>query len=52
MRSLTGPGREVIYEELSFELILEPVDGSPPVQVNGFIDRNERLPGGGIKVID
>src|SRR5262249_38525022 len=43
---------EVIAEELDFELVLEPGDGSPPVSIHGQIDRIDRLPSGGIEVMD
>ena len=43
---------EALFEELGFELTLEPEDGSPPVIVTGKIDRIDRLPSGGIEVID
>ncbi len=40
------------HEELDFELTLEPGDGAPPVVIRGSIDRIDRLPSGGIEVID
>ncbi len=43
---------QVLHEELPFELQLEPADGSPTVVVTGSIDRIDRLPSGGIEVID
>jgi RecB family exonuclease len=43
---------EAIAEELSFELVLEDPDGGEPVVVGGDIDRIDRLPSGGIEVID
>jgi len=43
---------EAIHEELEFSLALDPGDGSPPVIVSGSIDRIDRLPSGGIEVID
>ncbi len=43
---------EALHEELDFELTLEPADGSPPVVITGQIDRIDRLPSGGIEVID
>jgi DNA helicase-2/ATP-dependent DNA helicase PcrA len=43
---------EALHEELGFALRLEPGDGSPPVRINGVIDRIDRLPTGGIEVID
>ncbi len=43
---------EALHEELDFELALEPADGSPPVVITGQIDRIDRLPSGGIEVID
>ncbi|HEY2887443.1 MAG TPA: PD-(D/E)XK nuclease family protein, partial [Candidatus Limnocylindrales bacterium] len=43
---------EAIHEELEFSLALDPGDGSSPVIVSGSIDRIDRLPGGGIEVID
>jgi len=39
-------------EELPFELIIEDPSGAPPVVVTGSIDRIDRLPSGGIEVID
>src|SRR3989304_701068 len=42
----------VLREELPFELILEPGDGSPAVTVVGSIDRIDRLLSGGIEGID
>ncbi len=39
-------------EEEDFELRLEPADGSAPVVLHGSIDRIDRLPSGGIEVID
>ena len=41
-----------MHEELSFELTIEPDDGSPPFTIRGQIDRIDRLPTGGIEVID
>jgi RecB family exonuclease len=43
---------QAIHEEQDFSLTLDPADGSPPVVVNGSIDRIDRLPSGGIEVID
>ncbi len=43
---------EALHEELDFELALEPADGSAPVVITGQIDRIDRLPSGGIEVID
>ena len=43
---------EAIAEELPFELVLEDPDGGAPVVVRGSIDRIDRLPSGGIEVID
>ena len=43
---------EALHEELDFELTLEPDDGSAPVILTGKIDRIDRLPSGGIEVID
>ncbi len=43
---------EALHEELDFELTLEPGDGSAPVVITGQIDRIDRLPSGGIEVID
>ncbi len=48
---LKGLG-QAIHEELPFELTLDPADGSPPVIIGGSIDRIDRLPSGGIEVID
>ena len=49
---LAGDGRAVLHEELDFELPLDPGDGAPTVLVHGSIDRIDRLPSGGIEVID
>ena len=43
---------EAIAEELDFTLVIETADGTPPVSIYGGIDRIDRLPGGGIEVID
>ena len=43
---------ESVFEEISFELTLEPTDGSAPVTITGTIDRIDRLPSGGVEVID
>jgi len=43
---------EALHEELDLELTLEPEDGGAPVVINGSIDRIDRLPSGGIEVID
>ena len=43
---------EALFEELDFELTLDPDDGSAPVIITGQIDRIDRLPSGGIEVID
>ncbi len=43
---------EALHEELDFELTLEPDDGSAPVVITGQIDRIDRLPSGGVEVID
>ena len=43
---------EAIAEELDFTLVIETADGTPPVRIYGGIDRIDRLPGGGIEVID
>ena len=43
---------EAIGEELEFDLALDPGDGAAPVRIVGFIDRVDRLPSGGIEVID
>ena len=48
---LRGLG-QAIHEEQWFDLTLDPADGSPPVIVSGSIDRIDRLPSGGIEVID
>ena len=47
-----GSLSEALHEELDFELTLEPGDGSAPVVITGSIDRIDRLPSGGIEVID
>ncbi len=43
---------EAIAEELPFDLTLEPPDGGPPIIVYGVIDRIDRLPSGGVEVVD
>ena len=43
---------EAVAEELDFELTLDPGDGSAPVVIHGSIDRIDRLPSGGVEVID
>lgn len=43
---------EAIGEELEFDLALDPGNGAAPVRVVGYIDRVDRLPSGGIEVID
>jgi DNA helicase-2/ATP-dependent DNA helicase PcrA len=43
---------QAIHEELVFNLTIDSGDASPPVQVGGSIDRIDRLPSGGIEVID
>ncbi|MDQ6682703.1 MAG: PD-(D/E)XK nuclease family protein, partial [Chloroflexota bacterium] len=43
---------EAIAEELPFELVIEDPSGAPPVLVTGSIDRIDRLPPGGIEVVD
>lgn len=43
---------EAIAEELEFELVIEDPSGAPPVVIGGSIDRIDRLPSGGIEVID
>jgi DNA helicase II / ATP-dependent DNA helicase PcrA len=43
---------EALREEEPFELTLAPDDGSAPVVITGSIDRIDRLPSGGIEVID
>ena len=48
---LEGVG-EALHEELDFELVLVPDDGSAPVRIHGGIDRIDRTPDGGIEVID
>ena len=48
---LAATDREVLHEELPFELVLEP-DDAAPVIVHGKIDRIDRLATGGIEVID
>ena len=42
---------EALHEELDFELVLVPDDGAP-VRIYGGIDRIDRLPSGGIEVLD
>jgi DNA helicase-2/ATP-dependent DNA helicase PcrA len=41
-----------IHEELWFDLALLPDDGGPPVLIGGSIDRIDRLPSGGIEIVD
>ena len=43
---------EALSEELDFELTIDPGDGSAPVVITGQIDRIDRLPSGGIEVVD
>jgi RecB family exonuclease len=43
---------QALVEEQPFELTLDPEDGSAPVVIFGKIDRIDRLPSGGIEVID
>ena len=43
---------EALAEECQFTLVLDPADGTPPVRIYGEIDRIDRLPSGGIEVID
>ena len=43
---------EALHEELDFDLVLDAEDGSAPVRIHGGIDRIDRLPDGGIEVID
>jgi DNA helicase-2/ATP-dependent DNA helicase PcrA len=43
---------EALFEELGFTLTLEPPDSSASVVITGSIDRIDRLPSGGIEVID
>jgi RecB family exonuclease len=43
---------EALREEEPFALTLAPDDGSAPVVITGSIDRIDRLPSGGIEVID
>ncbi|MBA2719826.1 MAG: UvrD-helicase domain-containing protein [Chloroflexi bacterium] len=40
------------HEELDFDLTIEPDDGSPPFTIHGQIDRVDRLPTGGIEIVD
>jgi DNA helicase-2/ATP-dependent DNA helicase PcrA len=40
------------HEELDFDLTIEPDDGSPPFTIHGQIDRVDRLPTGGIEILD
>jgi DNA helicase-2/ATP-dependent DNA helicase PcrA len=40
------------HEELDFELTIEPDDGSPPFSIRGQIDRVDRLPTGGVEIVD
>ncbi len=43
---------EALAEEAEFTLVLDPADGTPAVRIYGEIDRIDRLPSGGIEVID
>jgi len=43
---------EALHEELWFDLALDPGDGTPRVEINGLIDRIDRLASGGVEVID
>ena len=43
---------EALFEELDFSLTLDPADGSAPVVITGQIDRIDRLPSGGIEILD
>ncbi len=43
---------EALHEELDFELTLEAGDGEAPVIITGTIDRIDRLPSGGIEILD
>ncbi len=43
---------EVLAEELDFDLVLDTGDGSLPVSLHGSIDRIDRLPSGGVEVVD
>ncbi|MGK2849816.1 MAG: ATP-dependent helicase [Candidatus Limnocylindrales bacterium] len=43
---------EAIREEEDFELRLDPGEGQDPVLIRGSIDRIDKLPGGGLEVID
>jgi DNA helicase-2/ATP-dependent DNA helicase PcrA len=40
------------HEELDFDLTIEPDDASPPFTIHGQIDRIDRLPTGGIEIVD
>jgi len=42
----------VLHEELDFELVIDPADGTAPVRIVGGIDRIDQLPSGGIEIID
>jgi RecB family exonuclease len=43
---------EALREEEPFALTLAPDDGSAPVVITGSIDRIDRLPSGGIEIVD
>ena len=43
---------DALAEEAEFTLVLDPGDGTPPVRIYGEIDRIDRLPSGGIEVVD
>jgi DNA helicase-2/ATP-dependent DNA helicase PcrA len=48
---LAGIG-EAQHEELPFTLTIEPLDGSPAFTLGGQIDRVDRLPTGGVEIVD
>jgi DNA helicase-2/ATP-dependent DNA helicase PcrA len=43
---------EALAEELQFTLVLDPGDGTAAVRISGEIDRIDRLPSGGVEVVD
>jgi DNA helicase-2/ATP-dependent DNA helicase PcrA len=43
---------KALHEELRFALPLDPGDGSAVVRIGGSIDRIDRLPSGGVEVLD
>lgn len=50
-RELASLSQAVAFEQ-DFQFALDASDGAEPLRVRGFIDRIDRLPDGGIEVID